>query len=199
MGQGIDQAGADRIAYGREHDRQSAADMLQRHYGQGAAGQDDVRREGDQFRSRFCALVGTVVAPAGVDPHIAANTPAHFLQALVERRKSIVAFWIIHGAVHKHADPPHPLGLLRARRERPRGCAAEQRDELAAPHHSITSSAIASSPGGKLRPNALAVLRLITNSNLVDCMTGKSAGFAPLRTRPTYTPPTPLASLLLLP
>jgi hypothetical protein len=30
-----------------------------------------------------------------------------------------VAFWIIHGAVHKHADPPHPLGLLRARRERP--------------------------------------------------------------------------------
>src|SRR5262249_49438607 len=67
-----------------------------------------------------------------VDPHIAANTPAHFLQALVERRKSIVAFWIIHGAVHKHADPPHPLGLLRARRHRPRHRrAAKQRDELA--------------------------------------------------------------------
>jgi len=32
--------------------------------------------------------------------------------------------------------------------------------------YSITSSAMASSPGGKLRPNALAVLRLITNSNL---------------------------------
>src|SRR5262249_58439455 len=43
--------------------------------------------------------------------------------------------------------------------------AAEQRDELAA-RHSITSSAMARSPGGKLRPNALAVLRLITNSNL---------------------------------
>src|SRR5262249_10638710 len=52
-------------------------------------------------------------------------------------------------------------------------------------HHSITSSAMASSPGGKLRPNALAVLRLITNSNLIDCMTGRSAGFSPLRTRPT--------------
>src|SRR6266516_721296 len=36
--------------------------------------------------------------------------------------------------------------LLRPRRERPRGrCAAEQRDELAARHHSITSSARASS------------------------------------------------------
>ena len=29
-------------------------------------------------------------------------------------------------------------------------------------YYSITSSAIASRPGGKLRPNALAVLRLIT-------------------------------------
>src|SRR5262245_57062103 len=54
--------------------------------------------------------------------------------------------------------------------------------------YSITSSATASSPGGKLRPNALAVLRLITSSNLVDCMTGRSAGFSPLRIRPVYTP-----------
>ena len=43
--------------------------------------------------------------------------------------------------------------------------AAEQRDELAA-HHSITSSARASSVGGMSRPSALAVLRLITNSIL---------------------------------
>ena len=38
---------------------------------------------------------------------------------------------------------------------------------------------MASSPGGKLRPNAFAVLRLITNSNLIDYMTGRSAGFSP--------------------
>jgi hypothetical protein len=38
---------------------------------------------------------------------------------------------------HQYADPPHPLGLLRARCERPYRCAAEQRDELA-PLHSIT-------------------------------------------------------------
>src|SRR5262245_18206533 len=53
-----------------------------------------------------------------------------------------------------------------------------------ASRHSITSSAMASSPGGKLRPNTLAVLRLITNSNLVDCITGRSPGFSPLRIRP---------------
>src|SRR6266446_3908208 len=89
--------------------------------------------------------------------------------------------------------------LLRPRRERPRRCrAAEQRDEVAA-LHSITSSAMASSPGGKLRPNALAVSRLITNSNLVDCMTGSSAGFSPLRIRPVYTPAWRYASIRLVP
>src|SRR6266446_5865785 len=48
-------------------------------------------------------------------------------------------------------------------------------------HHSITSSARADRPGGTSMPSALAVLRLITNSNLVDCCTGRSDGFAPLR------------------
>src|SRR5262245_28580542 len=75
--------------------------------------------------------------------------------------------------------------LLRACRERPRdGCAAEQRDELA-PLHSMTSSARASSLSGTVRPSAFAVLRLMTSSNLVGCRTGRSAGFSPLRTRPT--------------
>src|SRR5262245_31633766 len=65
--------------------------------------------------------------------------------------------------------------------------------------HSITSSAIASTPGGKLRPNVLAVLRLITNSNLVDCMTGRSAGFSPLRIRPVYTPACRYEPVMLVP
>src|SRR5262249_11664373 len=75
--------------------------------------------------------------------------------------------------------------LLRVRRERPCSrSASEQRDEFAALHlrgHSITSSARASSVGGISRSNALAVWRLMTSSILVDCMTGRSAGLAPLR------------------
>ena len=47
--------------------------------------------------------------------------------------------------------------------------------------HSITSSARASSVGGTSRPSALAVLRLMTNSNLVGCCTGRSPGLAPLK------------------
>jgi hypothetical protein len=50
--------------------------------------------------------------------------------------------------------------------------------------YSITSSAALSRPNGTERPNVLAVLRLITRSNLDDCWTGKSAGFSPLRIRP---------------
>src|SRR6516164_7057729 len=61
--------------------------------------------------------------------------------------------------------------LLRACGGRPRRrSAAEQRDELASLHlrgHSITSSARASSVGGTSRPNTLAVVRLMTSSNLV--------------------------------
>ena len=47
--------------------------------------------------------------------------------------------------------------------------------------YSITSSARASSDGGISRPSALAVVRLMTRSNLVGCSTGRSAGFAPRR------------------
>ena len=50
--------------------------------------------------------------------------------------------------------------------------------------YSIISSATESNVGGIDRPSALAAFRLMTSSNLVDCMTGRSAGFSPLRTRP---------------
>jgi hypothetical protein len=47
--------------------------------------------------------------------------------------------------------------------------------------HSITSSASASNLSGILRPSALAVVKLMTRSNLVGCSTGMSPGFAPRR------------------
>ena len=62
-------------------------------------------------------------------------------QPLQERPDAGLKFRIVRGCGQEHADAPHPLALLRARRQRPRRRrAAEQRDELA-PVHSITSSA----------------------------------------------------------
>ena len=37
---------------------------------------------------------------------------------------------VIFAEPHEHTNPPRPLALLRARRERPRSRAAEQRDEV---------------------------------------------------------------------
>src|SRR5882724_11626594 len=49
--------------------------------------------------------------------------------------------------------------------------------------YSITSSARVSIKGETVMPIEFAVLRLSTNSNLVDRMTGRSAGLSPFRIR----------------
>jgi hypothetical protein len=49
----------------------------------------------------------------------------------------------------------------------------------------MTSSARARIDGGIVSPSALAVFRLITSSKVVGFWTGRSAGLAPLRIRPT--------------
>src|SRR6516165_3571155 len=122
------------------------------------------------------------VRPASIDPQIAAVHPAQFLQLLDERSALRPSFRIALRPAHQYADPAHLLGLLRACRERPR-CrrAAEQRDELAPPDHSITSSARSRNDSGIVSPSALAVVRLTTRSNLVGCSTGRSPDFAPRR------------------
>jgi hypothetical protein len=120
--------------------------------------------------------------PAINDRHITSFHEALLAQAGLESLEKVYeSAW--RAAAEKADDRHRPL--LGTRRERPI-CrrAAEQRDELAAPH-SITSSARPSSVIGKVRPSALAVLRLITSSALVDCCTDRSAGLSPLRTRPT--------------
>jgi hypothetical protein len=122
-------------------------------------------------------------APASVDPEVAAFAPAQLLQPLQERRHAGLPFRIVRGRRYEHANAPHPVWLLRARRDRSRSRSAEQRDELP-PLHSITSSARARSDVGTSRPSALAVLRFITSSNLVGRMIGRSAGFSPLRILP---------------
>src|SRR5262249_37800765 len=122
-----------------------------------------------------------LVGHANIEGDVAALDEAHFAQALAECANVV---GVHPGAVGEISDYRHRR-LLRARRERPRSClASDERDELAAVH-SITSSARASSVGGTSRPSALAVVRLMTRSNLVGCTTGTSA-FAPLRMRSTY-------------
>jgi hypothetical protein len=77
--------------------------------------------------------------PPIIDPDIAALRPPELLEPLQERGDADLSFPVALGIPHHHADAPHPLGLLRARRERP--CddrAANKRDEFAS-FHRITS------------------------------------------------------------
>src|SRR5262249_79639 len=126
--------------------------------------------------------IGIRRCPAGIDLHISADGPAKRLQPLQEGSEPCLVMRIVRRCGEEHADAPHPLALLRARSDGPRDRrAAEQRDELP-PSHSISSSARNWIELGTSMPSALAVCMLITNSNFVDCKTGRSAGFAPLRT-----------------
>jgi hypothetical protein len=49
---------------------------------------------------------------------------------LRERSNASLRHGVVFVARHEHADAPHPLPLLPARRDRPGSSAAEERDEL---------------------------------------------------------------------
>jgi hypothetical protein len=65
-------------------------------------------------------VVGFGRGPADVDVHVAAVAPAQSLQALLERCDPGLIVSIVGGRGHQHADAPHAVALLCARRERPR-------------------------------------------------------------------------------
>src|SRR5262245_8094457 len=131
----------------------------------------------------MCPHAGWIAgSPAILDLSILAFFPTQLVEAVPECGEARGRLGIAFGEPQQHANPPHALGRLRLRRERPRGSrAAEQSDELAAPDHSITSSASASSLAGTSRPSALAATTLMTSWYLVGISTGKSPGFVPLR------------------
>jgi len=132
--QTVDEAGAHRVRDDSEHDRHAAGRLQQRRDRSIAIGHDHVRGAGHQFGCGSASIIGFCPGPTDVELHIAADGPAQLLQALGKCCDPGLAEGIPCSERHEHADAPHALALLRARRERPRGHrTAEQRDELAAP------------------------------------------------------------------
>src|SRR5262249_34518697 len=68
----------------REHDRHGAGRLQQRRYDRASTSQDDVRREGDQFRRVPADALGIARAPPIGDAYVAAVGPAQRLQSLQE-------------------------------------------------------------------------------------------------------------------
>src|SRR5215510_128858 len=80
--QAFNEAGPNRIRGPRKHDRYGASRLQQRRYDRAPRSQDDVRRERDQFRRVSAEEFGIARAPTILDPHVAADGPTQFLQAL---------------------------------------------------------------------------------------------------------------------
>src|SRR5262245_35650757 len=140
--------------------------------------ENDIDLEPDQFGGHLSEALAAALRPANLNRDVATFHPTEFAQPLHECGEPLALDQGRGGA--QESDGRQLAGLLRARRERPRRRAAQQRDERA-PFHSITSSASCWRCNGTSRPSALAVCMLMTNSNFVDCSTGRSAGFAPFR------------------
>src|SRR5262249_23752228 len=159
---------ADRVGDVDKHDRNRTSFPLQCNCHCARICEDHIGVQGDQlFREYLSAPRANSCEPI-FEVNISAFRPSASFKAMPEHRSARLRFWLILFEVHEHADAPHVL-LLRPRRERPRGRrAADKRDELA-PLHSITSSAIASSLSGMVRPSALAVLRFRNIWTFVDC------------------------------
>ena len=149
---------------------------------------NDSNFELDKLNRNLGVAVAAVLRPAILDRNSATLDPTEFAQSLHKSGSP-------QSVGRRCARPQEPDGrhlcrLLRARRERPCHCAAaENVDELAPTHgcasYSITVSARRWNDCGNSIPSAFAALRLIANSNFVGCSTGRSAGFSPLRMRPT--------------
>src|SRR5262249_5234632 len=134
----------------------------------------------DEIGRQFWQLIVLTLRIAIFDGYIVALDITYFFQSFSERGREVRTR--LGRSLVKETDHGHRW-LLRPRRERPCcGRAAEQRDELAPPH-SITSSARCWRRKGTSRPSILAVLRLITRSNLNGIWTGRSLGFVPRRMR----------------
>src|SRR5262245_31791976 len=173
--------GADGVACCREDDRDCGCRLLCCERGQRVVGDDYIDLESHELICNLDKTLAASVRPAILDRDIAPLRPTYLPQPGDKCRSPLTLR-------RRRARAQQPDGRhlpLRPRRERPRGRrTAEQRDELA-PSHSITSSAATSSLSGTVRPSIRAVWWLITSSNLLDCTTGRSAGLAPLRIRPT--------------
>src|SRR5262249_38736684 len=181
-GEACDEAQTEGLPACRHDDRDCARCLLGGKRRDGTSGDDQIDIETHELSRQVGKAFSVAVGRAIFERVVPTFDISVFAQPLPER---LELCGIKRRRHHfQHADAIH-LRLLRTRRERPRGSAAEKRDEVAS-LHSNTSSARASSVGGTSRPSALAVLRLITSSYLVGAWTGRSAGFSPVRMRSMY-------------
>jgi hypothetical protein len=87
--------------------------------------------------------------PAKLDAYVATLDPSNLTKSLPESRNASVRFRVSLDRAHQYADPSFTR-LLRARRERPRRHAAQQRDEIPSLQPSPAMTTDSTGPGTAL-------------------------------------------------
>jgi hypothetical protein len=95
----------------------------------GTFAKNDIWFQTHQFGRVSDQTVGIAGSPAIIDPNVAPLRSTQLSKPLPSRAYQRLCFRIARNESHQHTYPS--LALLRARRERPRHSAAEQRDGLA--------------------------------------------------------------------
>src|SRR5262245_3791857 len=148
-----DDTRADRIPYHRKDDRDEQCCLLCQDGCWGSVRENNIDLEPDEVGCDLGVALATSLGPAILDRDIATLRPAEYAQSL---HKSGSPLKLDRRRVSTQEPDGRQLRwLLRARCERPcRSCAAEQRKELAAGAHSITSSARCRKGSGIMGPSA---------------------------------------------
>jgi len=81
----------------------------------------------NEFLRESLHRLGVERRPPSVNPNVAALGPAELLESLPECGEECLIFVVVLGHCHQHADPAHPVRLLRARPKRPRNGRAAER------------------------------------------------------------------------
>jgi hypothetical protein len=80
---------------------------------------DHVGLQSDQLFRQHAKPIRAGASETHVDADVPSFRPAESFQLPTKFRDARLRFWIVLGQPHEHADLPHALALLRARRTRP--------------------------------------------------------------------------------
>src|SRR5262245_12725643 len=144
-----------------------------------APGDDGVRTQANQLSGKGGVALGAAIREAVLELQALLFDVAEDTHPVAQPFKR----W--PRLIGENADATNLASLGGSSKRRRDNRAAEQRDELTAAAHSITSSARASTVAGMSRPSALAVFRLMVSFEVVGAWIGRSVGFSPFKMRST--------------
>src|ERR1700676_132951 len=132
--QAFDKTAADRIGDDYEDKRDGLGLAMQRGSHRRGVGQDHLWLQRYQLFRKLPRPINVPRSPTVVDAKVAVLEPSKGCKFLFERTKQVLRSRVVLVVAHQHANPLHPVWLLRAGGKRPCRRTADKRDEHPPPH-----------------------------------------------------------------